>query len=146
MCAARTPGRLLAGGLKRPIGKRGSTELLMARTYQLSGRLRVPSIMKNAARPRQNAALGPGMVLGVCVVMMVVVVMVMHCGECRGGKHHQKQGSGEHLFHATNVARPPQREKWIQCHASRQARGSGNECHLGTSAAYASWLKHPDSA
>jgi hypothetical protein len=80
---------------------------------------------KSAARPRQNAALGPGMVLSVYVVMMVVAMMVTHCGECRGGKHHQKQGSGEDLFHATNVARPPRREKWIQCRVSREARGWG---------------------
>jgi len=62
---------------------------------------------KGAARPRQVTAVGPGMVLGVCVVMMVVAMMVMRGGECRGGKHHQKQGSSEDLFHATNVARPP---------------------------------------
>jgi hypothetical protein len=47
------------------------------------------------------------MVLGVCVVMMVVAMMVMRGGECRGGKHHQKQGSSEDPFHATNVAWPP---------------------------------------
>jgi len=124
---------LLAGGLKRPIGKRGSSKLLMARTYQLSGRLRVLLRMKNAARPRQNTALGPGMVLCVSVcVVMVVVVMVMRGGECRGGKHHQKQGSSEHLFHATNVARPPQREKWFQSRASRESRVHGNQCQHGT--------------
>jgi hypothetical protein len=70
------------------------------------------------------------MVLGVCVVMMVVVVMVMRGGECRGGKHHQKQGSSEHLFHATNVARPLQREKWIQRRASREARGMGISANM----------------
>ncbi|MGD0630253.1 MAG: hypothetical protein ABR987_12925 [Terracidiphilus sp.] len=64
---------------------------------------------KSAARPRQDTALGPGIVLCVYVVMMVVAMMVMRGGECRGGKHHQKQGSSEDLFHATNVARPPQR-------------------------------------
>jgi hypothetical protein len=69
--------------------------------------------------PEQNAALGPGMFLGVCVVMMVVAMMVMRGGECRGGKHHQEQGGSEHLFHATNVARPSWREKWIQGRASR---------------------------
>jgi len=47
----------------------------------------------------------PGLVLGVCVVMMVVAMMVTRTGECRGGKHHQKQGCSEDLFHATNVAR-----------------------------------------
>jgi hypothetical protein len=77
---------------------------------------------------------------------MVVVVMVMRGGECRGGKHHQKQGSSEDLFHATNVARPPQREKCIQCRASREARGRGKPFQLGTSGAHASWFKHPDSA
>ena len=54
------------------------------------------------------------MVLSVCVVMMVVVAMVMRGGECRRGKHHQKQGGSKDLFHATNVARPSQSEKWIQ--------------------------------
>jgi hypothetical protein len=63
------------------------------------------------------------MVLSVHVVMMVVAMMVMHGGECRGGKHHQKQGSSEDLFHAPNVARPPRHEKRIQCRASREARG-----------------------
>jgi hypothetical protein len=72
------------------------------------------------------------MVLGVCVcVVMVVVMMVMRGGECRGGKHHQKQGSSEDLFHATNVARRPQREKWIQSCASREARGMGISATMG---------------
>jgi hypothetical protein len=52
----------------------------------------------------------PGVVLGVRVVMMVVAMMVTAGGECRGGKHHQKQGCSEKLFHAKNVARPPRRE------------------------------------
>jgi hypothetical protein len=41
------------------------------------------------------------------MVMMVVAMMVTRGGECRGGKHHQKQGSSEDPFHATNVAWPP---------------------------------------
>jgi hypothetical protein len=37
-------------------------------------------------------------------VMMVMVVMVLR-GKRRSGKHRQKQGSKEDLFHATNVPR-----------------------------------------
>jgi hypothetical protein len=43
-------------------------------------------------------------------MMMVVTMMVTTGGECRGGKHHQKQGCSENLFHAKNVARSPRRE------------------------------------
>ena len=45
--------------------------------------------------------------LGVRVVVMVMAMMVVAGGESRGGKNHQKQGSGENLFHAPNVARSP---------------------------------------
>jgi hypothetical protein len=37
-------------------------------------------------------------------VVVVMVVMVL-CGKRRSGKHRQKQGSKENLFHGTNVAR-----------------------------------------
>jgi hypothetical protein len=73
---------------------------------------------------------GPGHVredrvsfLGVRVVMMVATMMVMRSGECRGGKHHQKQGCCKNLFHAKNVARTPRREKCIQARAPKEARG-----------------------
>jgi hypothetical protein len=39
------------------------------------------------------------------VVMVMVVTMVMAGGECGSGENHEKQGSGENLFHGTNVAR-----------------------------------------
>jgi hypothetical protein len=39
-------------------------------------------------------------------VMMVMVVMVLR-GKRRGGKHRQKQGGEEKLFHGLNVARTP---------------------------------------
>jgi len=42
------------------------------------------------------------------MVMVVVVTMVMRTRKNRSGKNHQKQGYGKNLFHATNVARPPQ--------------------------------------
>jgi hypothetical protein len=74
---------------------------------------------------------------------MVVAMMVTRGGKCRGGKHHQEQGSSENLFHATNVARPPQREKWIQCRASREARGGGNQCQHGTTATLFRGLANP---
>jgi hypothetical protein len=61
--------------------------------------------------------------LSVRVVVMVVAMMVMRGGECRGGKHHQKQGSCKNLLHAKNVARTPRREKCIQPHAPKEARG-----------------------
>jgi len=48
-----------------------------------------------------------GIGLGVRVVVMVMAMMVVAGGESRGGKNHQKQGSGENLFHAPNVARSP---------------------------------------
>jgi hypothetical protein len=64
--------------------------------------------------------------LGVRVVMMVVTMMVTRGGECRGGKHHQKQGCGENLFHVKNVARTPRREKCIQARASKESPGAGN--------------------
>jgi hypothetical protein len=54
---------------------------------------------------------GPAMVLcwdrnsflHVRVVMMVVATMVMAGRKHRAGKHQQKQGNCEDLFHATNV-------------------------------------------
>jgi hypothetical protein len=57
--------------------------------------------------PGGGAALGPGSVLGVMVMMMVGVMgMMVHRGsERRGGKHHQQQGSGKNLLHGMNVAR-----------------------------------------
>jgi len=61
--------------------------------------------------------------LGVRVVVVVMAMMMMRGGESRGGKHHQKQGSGENLFHAPNVARSPVAGKWISLPASREARG-----------------------
>jgi hypothetical protein len=61
--------------------------------------------------------------LGVRVVMMVVTMMVTRGGECRGGKHHQKQGCGENLFHVKNVAWSPRRGKWIQARASKESPG-----------------------
>ena len=61
--------------------------------------------------------------LGVRVVMMVATMMVMRSGECRGGKHHQKQGCCKNLFHAKNVARTPRREKCIPNRAPKEARG-----------------------
>ncbi|MGO9339638.1 MAG: hypothetical protein ACLPY1_19235 [Terracidiphilus sp.] len=70
------------------------------------------------------------MALGVRVMMVVVMMMVMPGRKRRSGKHHQKQGSSEDLFHATNVARPPQREKRIQCRASREARGVGSSPNM----------------
>jgi len=57
------------------------------------------------------------------VVMVVVVAMVVAGGERWSGKHHQKQGSCKNLFHGTNVARRPLREKVIHHSASRDARG-----------------------
>lgn len=60
-----------------------------------------------ATRPRRGAALGPGFVLDVRVVkMMMVVVMVMGGREHGAREHHQKQGYSENLFHGKNVARP----------------------------------------
>jgi hypothetical protein len=61
--------------------------------------------------------------LSVRVVVMVMTMMVTAGGECRGGKHHQKQGCSEKLFHAKNVARPPPHEKCIPAHAPKEARG-----------------------
>jgi hypothetical protein len=58
----------------------------------------------------------------VSVVMMVMAMMVTAGGECRGGKHHQKQGCGKNLFHAKNVARTLRREKPIPRHAPKEAR------------------------
>jgi hypothetical protein len=55
--------------------------------------------------------------------MVVVVAMVVAGGERWSGKHHQKQGSCKNLFHGTNVARRPLREKVIHHSASRDARG-----------------------
>jgi hypothetical protein len=52
-------------------------------------------------------------VLGV-VVMMVMAMMMMRGRESGAGEHHQKQGSGENLFHAPNVAWTPEGEKSIQ--------------------------------
>jgi hypothetical protein len=64
-----------------------------------------PIEAQGAIRSRDGAELGPEAVLGVRVVMMVVTMMVMASGEHGAGKHQQKQGCGEHLFHAKNVAR-----------------------------------------
>jgi len=61
--------------------------------------------------------------LSVRVVMMVVTMMVTAGGECRGGKHHQKQGCSEKLFHAKNVARLVRHEKRIPDYAPKEARG-----------------------
>jgi hypothetical protein len=66
---------------------------------------------------------GPGFILGVRVVMVVVVTMVMAGGERWSGKHHQKQGSCKDLFHGTNVARRAGRGKVIHHGASRELRG-----------------------
>jgi hypothetical protein len=52
-----------------------------------------------------------GVDLGVRVVMMVVAMMVARGTESRSGKHHQKKGGGEELFHAANVALSLMREK-----------------------------------
>jgi hypothetical protein len=57
------------------------------------------------------------------VMMMVVAIMVTAGGECRGGKHHQKQGCSKNLFHAKNVARTPWREKGIPERAPKESRG-----------------------
>jgi hypothetical protein len=65
------------------------------------------------------------------VVMMVVAMMVMRCGEYRRGKHHQEQGGKDNLFHAPNVAWTPFSAKWIQCSASREARGCGSKFQPG---------------
>ena len=55
--------------------------------------------------------------------MMVMAMMVVAGGESRGGKHHQKQGGSENLFHATNVAWTPGAGKCISLPAPREARG-----------------------
>jgi len=83
-----------------------------------------------------------GSSLGVMVMMVVVVMMVMRGGECRGGKHHQKQGGSENLFHGTNVARSAQQGKWIQECASKEALGLGNRSGAGQ----ATWLNWAGSA
>jgi len=59
------------------------------------------------------------------VVVMVMAMMVVAGGESRGGKHHQKQGCGENLFHAPNVAWTPGAGKWISLPAPREALGMG---------------------
>jgi hypothetical protein len=95
----------------------------MAKTYQLSMPfVRVP-LNQKAARSRDSAADGPGFVLGVRVVMMVVAMMVTAGGKSRSGKHHQKQGGGKNLFHATNVAWTRQQEKCFQHTVSRELLG-----------------------
>ena len=100
------PGKLIAGGLKRPIGKRRSSKSAMAQTYQLfmpidreDGQIKM--------RPGPNR-FGQNRVsfLSVRVVVMVMTMMVTAGGECRGGKHHQKQGCSEDLFHAKNASTP----------------------------------------
>jgi len=58
-------------------------------------------------------------ILGVRVVMMVMAMMVVRGGESRCGEHHQKQGGGEDLFHAANVARSPARGKSNKGRASK---------------------------
>jgi len=60
---------------------------------------------KFAARSRDGAAQGPGAVLGVRVVVVVVAMMVMHGREHWAGKHHEKDSDCENLFHAPNLAR-----------------------------------------
>ena len=64
-----------------------------------------PIEAQGAIRSRDGAELGPEAVLGVRVVMMVATMMVTASGEHGAGKHQQKQGSSEDLFHAKNVAR-----------------------------------------
>ena len=46
--------------------------------------------------------------------MVMVVTMVMAGRERGSGENHEKQGSGENLFHGTNVARRPLLRKWFQ--------------------------------
>jgi len=61
--------------------------------------------------PGDDAAAGPGSVLRVMVMEMMVVgvvlVMMMMRGgsEGRTGKHHQEQDGSEKFLHATNVPR-----------------------------------------
>jgi hypothetical protein len=43
--------------------------------------------------------------VGVMVVVVRTMVMMSRGCEHRAGKHHQKQGSQENLFHGLNVAR-----------------------------------------
>jgi len=68
------------------------------------------SELERAARPRDGAGLGPGVVLGVRVVMMVMAMVVMAGRKYRAGKHQQKQDCCKNLFHATNVARSVRQE------------------------------------
>jgi hypothetical protein len=71
--------------------------------------------------------------LSVRVVMMVATMMVMRGGECRSGKHHQKQGCCDNFLHAKNVARTLGREKCIPDRASKEARG-GRQFNYKTAA------------
>jgi hypothetical protein len=68
---------------------------------------------KECSPARKRYCFGPGFVLGV-MVMMVVAMMVTGSRENGAGKHQQKQGGGENLFHATNVAWTPETRKRIQ--------------------------------
>jgi hypothetical protein len=61
---------------------------------------------KKSARPRRISGLGPGLVLGVPMgVVLFVVVMVLRGGEGRTCKHHQQKNGGNHLLHGKNLAR-----------------------------------------
>jgi hypothetical protein len=70
--------------------------------------------------------LGPGFILRVRVVMMVVAMMVMASRKNRAGKHQQKQSRCKNLFHGTNVARRHRQSKRIQSSASREERAMGS--------------------
>jgi hypothetical protein len=65
-------------------------------------------VSTKAVRPQRGSVLGPGIRSGVGVVMVVMAMVVMRGREHRAGKHQQKQGSCENLFHAKTVARPCQ--------------------------------------
>jgi hypothetical protein len=63
---------------------------------------------------------------------VVMMVMMMAGRKHRAGKHQQKQGGKDNLFHGTNVAWTPRRRKCIQRSASREERGCGNWFRYGT--------------
>jgi hypothetical protein len=86
---------------------------------------------KKCGPARQWCCFGPGFVLGV-MVMMVVAMMVVDSRENGAGEHQQKQGGGEDLFHATNVAWTSEPRKCIQARAPRDARGGAAYFHCGT--------------
>jgi hypothetical protein len=60
--------------------------------------------------PAMVPLLGPGFLLGVRVVMMVMATVVTAGRKYRAGKHQQKQDCCKNLFHATNVARSARQE------------------------------------